>query len=332
MARHYIRLKQRCYAAEKNDLVQTKIDRHKRALELSNLVRPLVRTSRPVLFHGTRYANQVLGEDRLLCVNVGSLSVHFTRDLPVATHWAMLPRINGDEGVGAVLVFDRDRLAQDYSLKCFRDTILDNGTYPPHYNEADEIVFQRDVVGLHKYVIDVIWIDELSKRVRSAKQAREDRASRCIGLGRSELPRQVPQLLSAEKRTSAKTSKSRAERRLAASRTWASISAAERSAITNVRTVFRDLLNPDFGFAVFLELAKHMPSDLAKAIVQADKPGGAAGRKRRRKGSRIDKSRMRKARTSKAQRRGSRKQRPAAASSLVPLTAKQHDDHGAYRR
>ena len=191
--------------AEKDAFVQRKIAWHERVLEASKVVRPLVRNSQPVLFHGTRYANQILRENRLLSVDVGTLSVHFTRELPVATHWALLPRIEGDEGVGAVLVFDRDRLAHDYSLKCFRDSILDNGTYPPYHNEADEIIHRRDVVGLHKYLIDVIWIDEKSQRVRSAKQVREERAPTSIGSGGSGLPRPGSRLLSAGQQKSAAT-------------------------------------------------------------------------------------------------------------------------------
>ncbi len=91
---------------KKDEFIQDQIERQGRALAVSNLMRPLVRTARPVLYHGTRYPNQVLRENRLLRVNLGTSSVHFTRDLQVATYWALLSRINGDEGVGAVLIFD----------------------------------------------------------------------------------------------------------------------------------------------------------------------------------------------------------------------------------
>ena len=131
---------------------------------LAKAIRPWVLTSKPFLFHGTRHAEQILRDNTLKCLNTKTSSVHFSRDLAVATLFALADT----DSVGAILVINRDRLAQNYSLTCFRDPRLARGAY-----EADERVQNRDVIGLHKYVHDIIWIDPRRQQICSKNQTRE---------------------------------------------------------------------------------------------------------------------------------------------------------------
>jgi len=48
-------------------------------------------------------------------------------------------------------------------------TPLLNGARP------NELIFDRDVVGLHKYLIDIVWIDEQAWCARSEHEVREER-------------------------------------------------------------------------------------------------------------------------------------------------------------
>jgi hypothetical protein len=153
------------------------VERQRRALAVSNLIRPFLPKNMSLLFHGSRFANEIVRENLLRHSEHGTRAVHFSRDLRVATQWALLERREGDEGFGAVLVFDRDRLSQDHRLECFRDVLLDNGNYPKNYSEADEIVRQKDVLMLHRYLLDVIWIDEFTGRARSARSTKRARES-----------------------------------------------------------------------------------------------------------------------------------------------------------
>jgi hypothetical protein len=234
---------------------------------LSKSIRPLVRASQPVLFHGTRYPKQVLREDRLLYPMSGTQSVHFTRSLPMATYWALLDR-RDDEGIGAVFVLDRDRLAQDYSVRCHND--FPDPVFPSHKcSEADELIYLRDVVGLHKYLIDTVWIDEKLQVVRSANRARAEREqSRC----RRKLPgsrRRVPG--SGQQAPAVAPFPSvRRSPRLAR---FASMNGAARSAATNVRTLFRDLEGPALRDVVLREI----DAAARTAAIIAERERGAGG-------------------------------------------------------
>jgi hypothetical protein len=151
------------------------VELHKQSLELSKAIRPLLPTSRPVLFHGTRFPRTILGANALVAdVDGGEDSLHFTRMLPVATYYALLDR-KPDEGRGAVLALDRDLLAQKYKLECTRDPFWDNveELSKRKYFEAEEIIFGRDVTDLHKYLVGVAWIDDTSRFAQSANAALE---------------------------------------------------------------------------------------------------------------------------------------------------------------
>jgi hypothetical protein len=62
-----------------------------------------------------------------------------------------------DEEQGAIFLFDRDKLAQNFSLTpyCWRKFGEDKsrGDF-----EAEEVIFRRDINKLHRYILDVVWL------------------------------------------------------------------------------------------------------------------------------------------------------------------------------
>jgi hypothetical protein len=85
------------------------------------------------LFHGTRYLNEILATGYLRFGGSGSRVVSFSRDPGEAARWATIPR-DDDEGRGAVLAFERDRLRMRYRLE-----LLDDSWSEPRA-EAEEYV------------------------------------------------------------------------------------------------------------------------------------------------------------------------------------------------
>jgi hypothetical protein len=152
-------------AEKENRLLQT-------ADTLAKVIRPLVRRSKQLLFHGTRYPKQILKQNKLRCSNTETFSVHFSRDPVVATFFGLG---EFEDGVGAVLVLDRDRLAQDYSLRCFRNPRL-----AKRADEADERVYRRDITRLDRYLHDTIWIDGKRRQIWSEKQVREEGSGKVV--------------------------------------------------------------------------------------------------------------------------------------------------------
>jgi hypothetical protein len=153
--------------------VQNLTESRAAATMLANNIRRLVRSARPVLYHGTRFARKILKNNELGWPDEGLSAIHFSRLLHTAAYWALLPR-DGDDGEGAILVLDRDRLTQSYKLESRRDEWLDlRHMYPPMYSEAEEIVWGRDIGHLHKYLVDTIWIDERTLTGKTTKQLRE---------------------------------------------------------------------------------------------------------------------------------------------------------------
>ena len=144
------------------------------AIEIVKTIQPPLRFSQSVLYHGTRFPRTILESDALLCVEDNYLAVHFSRLFHVGMYWGTIKRITGDEGIGAVLVLDRCKLSQTFRLDCRRDDFWDEtpGRNEPKCSEAEEIIFGRDVTNLHKYILDVIWIDEDSGCARSANLER----------------------------------------------------------------------------------------------------------------------------------------------------------------
>jgi hypothetical protein len=129
------------------------------AIHLSKTARPLLPRGRSLVYHGTPCPVKILRENVLRFANVGTFAVSFTRLLHVAIYWTKVPR-DDDEKVGGVFVLDRDRLAHNFKLEPFCDTFWDN--YPERCSrkasEAEEQVFGRDVIGLDRFLVDVIWV------------------------------------------------------------------------------------------------------------------------------------------------------------------------------
>lgn len=124
-----------------------------------DILRTLSKAAQPVLFHGTRYARQLLAEDRLRYSLSGYEAVSFTRSPEVATKWAYLYTGGEREKVGAVLVFDRNQLNSRFRIEPFHD--------PQWYDDsffedgAEERIWQRDVTRLSSLLIGVVWTDGL---------------------------------------------------------------------------------------------------------------------------------------------------------------------------
>jgi hypothetical protein len=88
------------------------------------------------LFHGTRYLSQILQYGALRAAEIGDCVVCFTRSPEEAAFWATLERDDGNE-LGAVLVFDRDRLRTRYRLDPVNASEL--------RDEHEERVWCRDI-------------------------------------------------------------------------------------------------------------------------------------------------------------------------------------------
>jgi hypothetical protein len=101
-----------------------------RAHDLATAINPL--------FHGTRYLNAILESGMLVPPEVGDPEVSFSRSPNEAAFWATLPR-DDDEGRGAVLVFDRDRLAMRHRLEPVDNAFFD-------VDEQEERVWERNVL------------------------------------------------------------------------------------------------------------------------------------------------------------------------------------------
>jgi hypothetical protein len=119
---------------------------------------------------------------------------------------------------------------------------------------------------LHRYLTDIIWIDEMAGRVRSARLIREDRGAIRPKISTASAP-------VGHDRTKSLLCQSRDAGWPypwpQPSRPWSKMTAAERIAITNVRTVSRDLKTPALRTAVLEELVR-TPS-LARVMVEAHK-------------------------------------------------------------
>ena len=74
------------------------------------------------LFHGTRYLNPILS-DGYLKPTGNPQAVRFTRSADAAAYWATMERGEGEDGRGAILVFDRNRLNARFRLELIDDSL-----------------------------------------------------------------------------------------------------------------------------------------------------------------------------------------------------------------
>jgi hypothetical protein len=152
------------------------------AIDLAKKARALLDLSQPVIFHGSRHPKSILALNALVSATrrapgaeVPPNAISCTRSLHVALYWAMLERrIGGDESRGAVFVLDRTRLAQKFRLQTYRDSFWD---HVPERSERKcsecEERIRGSVLNLHRYLVDVLWIDEKTKSVRSRNRERD---------------------------------------------------------------------------------------------------------------------------------------------------------------
>jgi len=84
----------------------------------------------------------------------GYRAVCFTRLAEIAVYWAEVKR-DDDEGCGAVFILHRPSLRRRYTLVPFHDTIWD--TDGRMNFEAEERVYERDLVCLNKYLVCICW-------------------------------------------------------------------------------------------------------------------------------------------------------------------------------
>lgn len=117
------------------------------------------------LFHGTRHLEAILGNAVLAC-SIVVPKVAFTRSPEEAAYWAKLPR-DDDEGRGAVLIFDRHRLAARYRLECWAET---------EDNEQEERVWERHILlpaGLIGIVSEPYEARTHNERLKARQTAQE---------------------------------------------------------------------------------------------------------------------------------------------------------------
>ena len=142
--------------------------------------------SQPVIFHGSRHPHSILNLNALLSSTIRAsggevppIAISCTRSIHVALYWATLKRMGGDENQGAVFVLDRIRLAQDFRVQTYRDTFWD---HVPERSERKCSECEERISGLvcnlHRYLVDVLWIDEKTGVVRSRNQQRDMRNNR----------------------------------------------------------------------------------------------------------------------------------------------------------
>jgi hypothetical protein len=150
------------------------------AIQLAKVTRPFLPRGRSLLYHGSRSPAQILRENVLLSSEVGTQAVSFSRLPHVAIYWATMKREN--EQFGAVFVLDRDLLAQTYKLEPFRDPIWDD--HPElrarKSSEAEEHVWRQDVVGLNRFLVDVIWFSP-DGSLHATAERRAEPLSACYG-------------------------------------------------------------------------------------------------------------------------------------------------------
>jgi hypothetical protein len=162
-----------------------------------------------VLFHGTRHRERVL-ESGFLRPSPASQAVAFSRSARVAAHFATLPR-DDDEGVGAILVFDRASLKTRYRLECIADGwVADpsefNELWRAAHDEFEECVFARNVlIAPHLIAMIATPISSLSHKQRAVNRAMQ------LRFDQETADLQVRRAMSIISRLHTKTSEKKAE-------------------------------------------------------------------------------------------------------------------------
>jgi hypothetical protein len=100
-----------------------------------------------VLYHGTRYAPEILASGILLAAPHGLTAVSLTRSAEVAAYSALLPRDNTNNAA-AILVLSRQSLRTRYAITPHHD-------YDCHGDEAEEVIWD-DILDIKRHLLGVV--------------------------------------------------------------------------------------------------------------------------------------------------------------------------------
>ena len=106
-----------------------------------------------VIFHGTRYATQVLRSGKLLPNSSNGSAICFTRSPETAAYFALLQGGPPDGFFGAVLVLNRRTLSQQYRLEPFHSCDWDENEYSR--DEREERIWGR-TVNFRRHLIGAV--------------------------------------------------------------------------------------------------------------------------------------------------------------------------------
>lgn len=137
--------------------------------------RALLRTTPAPLFHGTRYMSAILADDEL-CLGVGSAGVSLTRCPDVAAYHASNGPRDWDDGRGAIIVLDQDRLRAKYRRYPINDEFWIVGT------EAEERV-DEPVSRLSDCAVGYVWLDSVCPGIGLKEPRRVCSPERQVRLG-----------------------------------------------------------------------------------------------------------------------------------------------------
>lgn len=106
-----------------------------------------------LLFHGTRYLSHIMTDDELAPPRHHDGATHFTRNPNVALWYAERQRYDFDDGRGAIIVVDRDRLEPHYAL---------NEGQPDAEVDRDETKWvAAPLRDLSTYVVGILRLEDL---------------------------------------------------------------------------------------------------------------------------------------------------------------------------
>ena len=149
------------------DLMSGSLPSGVRGLELTPCERRFAQAIRAitrgadVLYHGTRYAEQIYRSGLLRCPEHGTTGVSFSRVPEVAVFCALLPRPDAD-GEPAVMIFDRLALRRRYRVEPHHDGWEGHGGC--ERDEAEEIIWGQDVGDLPLHLVGTFWASMVERR------------------------------------------------------------------------------------------------------------------------------------------------------------------------
>lgn len=119
--------------------------------------RALLRTTTNPLFHGTRYMSHILAQDEL-SVNALEHSLSLTRCPDAAASHANNGPRDWDDGCGAIIVLDGDRLRTQYRVTPWSDAAW------IHQRECEEYLDQT-ITPLSRFAVGYIGLADLAPQL-----------------------------------------------------------------------------------------------------------------------------------------------------------------------